>query len=236
MFVSGKTRFSGTQEIKFRPDPQGIENIPSTPNAPILVTLYYVVVSPTMSRKLMGVEDGEVSMGIARDVDGCTGGGEQVLVSRLELCKTKDSSGVASSAKKRKRVSMLRSQISKVSMGIARDVDGCTGGGEPVLVSRLELCVDNQVAIAIDKKAKDSSGKASSAKKRKRVSKLRSQISKDFKLTLPNIDGEMEGAQRGTSTTFVNFFHSTSGLECKFTVHYITQVIVLLLGADCLLF
>jgi hypothetical protein len=184
--VSGKTRFSGTQEIKCGPDPQGIENISSTPNAPILVTLYYVVVSPTMSRKLMGVENGVVSMDIARDVDGCTGGGEQVLVSRLELC------------------------------------------------------VANQVATAIDKKAQDSSGQASSAKTRQRVSKLRSQISADFKLTLPDIDGEMEGTVRGNSTTIVNFFHSTSGLTLKCGVQVysalITPVIVVLLGADCLLF
>ena len=159
--VSGKTRFSGTQEIKCGPDPQGIENIPSTPNAPILVTLYYVVVSPTMSRKLMAVENGDVSMSIALEVDASNGGGEQVLTSRLELC------------------------------------------------------VPNQVATAIEKKAKDSSGEASSAKKRKRVSKLRSQVSEDFKLTLPGIDGELDGTVRGNSTTFVNFFHSTSGLTLK---------------------
>ena len=159
--VSGKTRFSGTQEIKFPPDPQGIENIPSTPNAPILVSLYYVVVSPTMSRKLMAVDNGDVSMSIALEVDASIGGGEQVLTSRLELC------------------------------------------------------VPNQVAAAIEKKAKYSSGEASSAKKRKRVSKLRSQISEDFKLTLPGIDGELDGTVRGNSTTFVNFFHSTSGLTLK---------------------
>jgi len=102
-----------------------------------------------------------------------------------------------------------------VSMSIAREVDASNVGGEQVLASRLELCVANQVATAIDKQAKNSSGEASSAKKRKRVSKLRSQISEDFKLTLPGIDGELDGTVRGNSTTFVNFFHSTSGLTLK---------------------
>ena len=81
--VTGKTRWNALQEITFPPDPSDNKSF-AVSGIPILVTLYYVIVTPTVSRKLQAVEDEILPTELVEEADSCIGGGETVLYNRMQ--------------------------------------------------------------------------------------------------------------------------------------------------------
>ena len=117
--VTGKTRWNALQEITFPPDPSDNKSF-AVSGIPILVTLYYVIVTPTVSRKLQAVEDEILPTELVEEADSCIGGGETVLYNRMQELITahiaeEDATkkgGTGSRTSKRKREHVLCSNIS----------------------------------------------------------------------------------------------------------------------------